>query len=217
MGGTMTFTRHHKGAYMDLLMAQFNNGHLSINDIEHILGVDMPIWELKLKQKFISDSGGLFYNKKLEEEVCKRRNFTTSRRHNLESKHPHMDKHMVSHMENENVNENVNKDIINNNNIIKRKQRFVKPTIEQVKQYCLETKSTIDPEEFWHNYESSGWIKANGQSVLNWKSTIKTWEKREKKNSPKPRSKGCTPEEYKTIEKAKEEKYMAEQAKTVKV
>ena len=40
MGGVSTFTRAHKGAYMDVLMAQHNNGHLSIEDIEIVLGSD---------------------------------------------------------------------------------------------------------------------------------------------------------------------------------
>ena len=30
LGGTMLMTRHHKGAYMDLLMAQYNNGHMTL-------------------------------------------------------------------------------------------------------------------------------------------------------------------------------------------
>ncbi|MHA2039809.1 MAG: hypothetical protein ACW98X_25615, partial [Promethearchaeota archaeon] len=30
LGGTMLFSRAHKGAYMDLLMAQFNNGHMEL-------------------------------------------------------------------------------------------------------------------------------------------------------------------------------------------
>ncbi len=33
-GGTSTFTRHLKGCYMDLLNAQFNNGHLSLDEIK---------------------------------------------------------------------------------------------------------------------------------------------------------------------------------------
>jgi hypothetical protein len=32
-GGTLTFLRHLKVCYMDLLKAQFNNGPLALNDI----------------------------------------------------------------------------------------------------------------------------------------------------------------------------------------
>ena len=81
MGGTVTFSRAHKGAYMDLLMAQFNYGHMTLDDIKHILGSDFDLmWEQKLKQKFEIDSNGCFYNKKLEDEKQKRKGYVESRR-----------------------------------------------------------------------------------------------------------------------------------------
>lgn len=115
MGGTMTFSRSHKGAYMDLLMAQYNNGHMSIEDIKIVLGDDFEkMWELKLKSKFTQDCNGLFFNKKLEEVIEKRKLFTESRRKNLESKKSHKKtrkgKHMDVHMENEDEDEDLNKD-----------------------------------------------------------------------------------------------------------
>lgn len=58
-------------------------------------------------------------------------------------------------------------------------RRFKRPTIEQITAYCKEINSRIDPEKFFHNYESSGWVKATGQKIVNWKSTIRTWEQRE--------------------------------------
>jgi len=87
LGGTMTLTRSHKGAYMDLLMAQFNNGHMSIEDIKIILGSDYDtMWDQKLKNKFIRDENGNYFNKKLENETIKRKEYTKSRRKNLQSK-----------------------------------------------------------------------------------------------------------------------------------
>jgi uncharacterized protein YdaU (DUF1376 family) len=85
LGGTMTFTRHEKGAYMDLLMAQFNNGKISQEEIKTILGNDDfdKIWEGKLKKKFKKNGDGLFYNEKLDYEVNRRKNFVESRRQNL--------------------------------------------------------------------------------------------------------------------------------------
>jgi len=59
---------------------------------------------------------------------------------------------------------------------------FKRPTIEDVRAYCLEIKTKVDPDLFFNNYESQGWIKANGMPVLNWKSTIRTWEKRDERN-----------------------------------
>lgn len=122
LGGTMTFSRSHKGAYMDLLMCQFNQGHMTLQDIQVVLGdADFAsMWEIKLKTKFIQDSDGLFYNQKLEEEVFKRKKFTQSRRDNLSGiSHigDHMNNHMGGdmgtqvgdHMENRNENRNENK------------------------------------------------------------------------------------------------------------
>jgi LPS O-antigen subunit length determinant protein (WzzB/FepE family) len=117
LGGTMTFSRAHKGAYMDLLMCQFNQGHMALQDIQIILGekdyVDM--WENKLKAKFTLDLEGKYYNEKLENETVKRKKYTDSRRKNLNNTELHMESHMdnhkVSHMDDhmENENGNINK------------------------------------------------------------------------------------------------------------
>jgi uncharacterized protein YdaU (DUF1376 family) len=113
LGGTMTMTRHHKGAYMDILMAQFNEGHMSLQQIKTVLGEkDEHLWEEVLKKKFKEDESGLFYNEKLENEIVKRRVFTESRRRNLSHTGKHMEDHKGSdmglRMENENENENKN-------------------------------------------------------------------------------------------------------------
>jgi uncharacterized protein YdaU (DUF1376 family) len=124
LGGTMSFTRSHKGAYMDLLMAQFNQGHMALQDIQIVLGTDYEsMWESKLKAKFKLDEKGLFYNEKLEDEIIKRKKFTQSRRDNLESKTSHKETHTASRMENEN--ENINE----SNNIIKEKTFFEKARV----------------------------------------------------------------------------------------
>lgn len=72
--GTLTMGRHAKGCYMDLLCAQFNNGHLSEEEIKTILGSDFTIWDA-LRKKFACDENGLFFNKKLDETISKRKAF----------------------------------------------------------------------------------------------------------------------------------------------
>ena len=39
IGGTMALSRAQKGAYMDLLGAQHNLGHLSLDEIKTVLGL----------------------------------------------------------------------------------------------------------------------------------------------------------------------------------
>jgi hypothetical protein len=107
--GTVTLSRFLKGCYIDLLHAQFNSGHLSLEDVKTVLGPDFSqSWDI-LKKKFEQDSAGLFFNKRLEEEKNKRMAFTKSRRDNklksLTYDRSH-EKHMIHHMENEN--ENIN-------------------------------------------------------------------------------------------------------------
>jgi len=104
LGGTILMNRHQKGAYMDLLMAQFNQGHMSITQIETLLGKDIELWESTLKNKFTEDPDGLFYNERLETEQIKRTEYGKSRRKNFEGrtkKDPKSKAHMKAHMENE--------------------------------------------------------------------------------------------------------------------
>lgn len=76
LGGTLNFTRAQKGAYMDLLIGQFNIGRMSLEDIETILGEDFStMWLTKLRTKFVEDENGCFYNEKLENEINKRNKF----------------------------------------------------------------------------------------------------------------------------------------------
>lgn len=71
----------------------------------------------------------------------------------------------------------------------KKKNIYMPPTLDEVKDYCAQRNSSIDPEQFFHHYESTGWIKANGQLIGNWKSTVITWEKNHSKINPGPVSK----------------------------
>lgn len=104
--GTVTLSRYLKGCYIDVLHAQFNNGHLSLEEIKTVLGSDFESSWPTLQKKFETDQNGLFFNKRLEQEQEKRRAFTESRRTNRMS--THMNKHMIAHMENENENVNRN-------------------------------------------------------------------------------------------------------------
>lgn len=61
----------------------------------------------------------------------------------------------------------------------KRSKNFVKPTLEEVTNYCLERKNSIDPQNFLDFYESKGW-KVGNQAMKDWKACIRTWEQRAK-------------------------------------
>ncbi|CAB5218496.1 Protein of unknown function DUF1376 [uncultured Caudovirales phage] len=107
LGGTMGMTFEEKGAYIELLMLQFNRGHMTEHMIGHTVG---QLWK-NIKDKFIQDPIGLWYNVRLDEEKSKRMAFTQSRRNNIKGVNQHTIGHMTSHMENENVNVNKDKNI----------------------------------------------------------------------------------------------------------
>ena len=55
--------------------------------------------------------------------------------------------------------------------------KFVKPTIEEVRAYCQEKGiDHVDPEKFWHHYESCGWKRGKTPITL-WKSAVHTWKR----------------------------------------
>jgi len=61
----------------------------------------------------------------------------------------------------------------------KSSTRFSKPTVEEVKAYCLERNNTIDPQNFIDYYESCGW-KIGNKPMKDWKACVRTWERRKK-------------------------------------
>ena len=66
----------------------------------------------------------------------------------------------------------------------KRKAKFVKPTIEEIRCFCEERNNGIDADEFFNFYESKGWVI--GKSPMkDWKACIRTWE-RNKFKSQRP-------------------------------
>lgn len=52
---------------------------------------------------------------------------------------------------------------------------FIKPTIQEIKDYCFERKNNIDPEKFFNFYESKGWLIGKSK-MIDWKASIRTWE-----------------------------------------
>lgn len=121
LGGTMGMTFEEKGAYIELLMLQFNRGHMTSHMIGQTVG---QLW-VTLKDKFIKDSDGLFFNVRLEEEQNKRKSFTDSRKNNKKGNNQYKKQtgHMTSHMGNENENENI---IVNTKEIKEKFEIFRK-------------------------------------------------------------------------------------------
>jgi len=146
LGGTMGMTFEEKGAYIELLMLQFNRGHMT----EHMIGQTVGQLWVNIKDKFIQDDKGLWYNERLEIEKEKRQNFTNSRRNNILGINQYTKKnknefgHMTSHMENEN----------RNRNRIKDREEIFKKEVFKFKNYSQDI--LYEFLEYWTEPNKSG-------------------------------------------------------------
>ena len=57
-----------------------------------------------------------------------------------------------------------------------KRKRFVPPTLEEVKAYCLERKNNVDPQKFYDYFTASDWYDSKGKKVKSWKQKVITWE-----------------------------------------
>lgn len=56
------------------------------------------------------------------------------------------------------------------------KQRFKKPSLEEIEAYCEERNNGVNPEKFYNFYESKGWYVGKNK-MKDWKASVRTWEK----------------------------------------
>lgn len=61
-------------------------------------------------------------------------------------------------------------------------EKFVPPTVPQVKEYCEERKNTVDPETFIDFYSATNWMRGRNK-VKDWKACVRTWEKNRRDTS----------------------------------
>jgi len=161
IGGTMGMTFEEKGAYMELLMMQFNRGHMTSHMIGQVVG---QVWD-KVKHKFIQDDKKLWFNERLDIEINKRKNFTKSRRNNILGNNQYTKNkenesgHMTSHMENENENENI--DINKNKGKYFKKEEitilpenYIISSIQQIKIQKQKTITVNQVNDLWEVFKS---------------------------------------------------------------
>lgn len=61
----------------------------------------------------------------------------------------------------------------------KNKDRvFKKPTLDNIRDYCISRNNNINPEQFYDYYEANGW-KINRNPMKDWKATVRNWERNE--------------------------------------
>ena len=55
-------------------------------------------------------------------------------------------------------------------------KRFTPPTVEDVRSYCTERGSNVDPQTFVDFYEAKGWMVGSNH-MKDWRACVRTWEK----------------------------------------
>jgi len=80
----------------------------------------------------------------------------------------------------DNVNVNVNENENDTN-----KKGFVKPTIEQIKEYMREQGMNDIAENWFNHYEANGWMVGKVK-MKDWKASVRTWKSNQKNNLATP-------------------------------
>ena len=56
------------------------------------------------------------------------------------------------------------------------RKRFVKPDLEEIREFCFEKNINIDVDRFFNYYESKGW-KVGVSPMKDWKAAVRNWAK----------------------------------------
>jgi len=66
--------------------------------------------------------------------------------------------------------------------ILKKRTGFVKPSVEEIKDYCKERSNSVEAESFFDFYESKGWLVGKTK-MKDWKAAVRNWERSNKTES----------------------------------
>ena len=65
------------------------------------------------------------------------------------------------------------------NNTSKKEIYKERPTLEEVRDYCINVRhNNVDYQKFYDYFNEGNWIDSKGNKVRNWKQKIITWEKK---------------------------------------
>nr|DAY45088.1 MAG TPA: DnaD like replication protein [Caudoviricetes sp.] len=70
----------------------------------------------------------------------------------------------------------IEKEIDSSASTTTKRKRFEKPTLSEIKEYCIERGNKVDAQHFFDYYESNGW-RVGKNSMKNWQAAVRTWEK----------------------------------------
>lgn len=111
----------------------------------------------------------------------------TNRNESIEYRDIEKDIRDISKREKEKEREKREEDSSSSSTVSQSRKRFIPPTVDEVRAYCIERNNGIDPEAFVSFYASKNWYVGKSKMV-DWKASIRTWEQRRKKESGSART-----------------------------
>lgn len=115
--------------------------------------------------------------------IVKWRDYQNFEQQNEQENEQQMSNKRAANEQQMSTNNNVNKGNNVNNVVIKKdsadanaSKRFIKPSIQQVIEYCQERNNNVDAQRWYNHYESNGW-KVGKNGMKDWKAAVRTWEK----------------------------------------
>lgn len=175
--GTTLMSNEQVGKYIRLLCIQHQRGILTEKDMMKIC----ETYDEDIFEKFEKTEEG-YFNQRMRDEFEKRKKYSESRANNRKKKEDmkNICNSYEQHMEIENENE-IEVTLTTKNKTIKR---FVKPTIDELKDYMKEIEFNGDAEYFYNYYESNGWVVGRAK-MKDWKSAVQNWKRRDRTFSNK--------------------------------
>ena len=98
----------------------------------------------------------------------------------------------------------IEKEIHSSASTTTKRKRFEKPTLSEIKAYCIERGNKVDAQHFFDYYESNGW-RVGKNSMKNWQAAVRTWEKNSYTNTTKQTKKTNTEQTLDAIYKVMNE------------
>jgi hypothetical protein len=65
------------------------------------------------------------------------------------------------------------------------KTKNIRPTLQEVKDYCLERNNSVDAEKWYDFYSAKGW-KIGKEPMKDWKAAVRTWERKQMPQKKEP-------------------------------
>ena len=64
-----------------------------------------------------------------------------------------------------------------------KKQVFIRPSLDDVREYIAQNYLPVDPERFFDYYEANGWKISGKSQMKDWKAAVRNWSHREQEKA----------------------------------